>query len=1026
VLEVYTRQAYPERWAATQNNLGNSYLDRILGEKIKNLEEAIGHYELALEVYTRQAFPEHWAETHKNLADTYSGRSLGERVKNLEKAQNLEEAIGHYELALEIYTRETFPEDWAKTHNNLGLAYYRNPVLGARAKNLEQAIGHLEQALEVYRRETFPEQWATIHSNLGLAYEKRTLGERAENLEKAIGHFELALEVRTREAFSEGWAETQKNLASVYRDRIRGKRARNLEKAIGHFEQALEVYTRQAFPEGWAETHTNLANAYLNRIRGERAENLEEAIGHFELALEVYTRQAFPEYWAMTHNNLGNAYSDRILGEKAKNLEEAIGYFELALEVYTREAYPEGWAMTHNNLAVAYRNRILGERAENLEEAIGHYEQALEVYTRQALPERWATIHSNLGLAYSYRILGERTENLEEAIGHCEQALEVYTRQAFPERWATTHDNLGLAYSDPILGERAENLEEAIGHYELALEVWTAGAFPQDCRDTAYTLGNLLYEKRRFTQARTALIIAHQAVEALRGEITREGAKRNLAEENADLYARLVHCCLLDDDEEAAFKYAAAGKGRAFVDLLATARFDFSTAGADYPKLAEDLREIRDLNQQIGNLLARPSTNNGPSGPSSIPAAHREKMRIELRARQQEYDALWEEMTFKYPALTATQQAPAFTTDEARALAADLGATLVEYYEHAGGWCAFVVTSEQVRRVDLPDVDDDLLKHMSEWMKWMDSDMGLGPLSYSPLREMHEALIEPLRPYLQPDEAVVMAPFGELHLFPLGAAFRQSNGHRHYAADEYRLSFAPSLAALRVTLQQVRRMDHPAGQRPARCLLGVAYPGAPESENYLENAVPAAEAVARRFDQATPLYEDAATPDAVLDRARGQDVIHLVCHGSFDSEDPEHSGLELSGGYLTVQRIITELRLEQTRLATLSACESSQLEVRQAEEHVGLVQAVMSAGARAVVAGLWEVEAAATHDLFDHFYDGVTHGDSPADALRNAAECVRSSPGREHPYYWAAFQVSGLAHGMNGSENVFPGGGGSS
>jgi CHAT domain-containing protein len=126
--------------------------------------------------------------------------------------------------------------------------------------------------------------------------------------------------------------------------------------------------------------------------------------------------------------------------------------------------------------------------------------------------------------------------------------------------------------------------------------------------------------------------------------------------------------------------------------------------------------------------------------------------------------------------------------------------------------------------------------------------------------------------------------------------------------------------------------------------------------------------------------------------------------------------MELSDGYLTVQRIITELRLEQARLATLSACQSGQLEVRQADEHMGLVQAVMSAGARAVVAGLWEVDDAATQALFEDFYEGVAAGNSPAEALREAAERVRSSLGREHPYYWAAFQVSSLAHVPTGRD----------
>ncbi|WP_293113138.1 tetratricopeptide repeat protein [Moorena sp. SIO4G3] len=39
-LEVYSRQAFPEKWASTQNNLGNAYYERIKGEKAQNIEDA--------------------------------------------------------------------------------------------------------------------------------------------------------------------------------------------------------------------------------------------------------------------------------------------------------------------------------------------------------------------------------------------------------------------------------------------------------------------------------------------------------------------------------------------------------------------------------------------------------------------------------------------------------------------------------------------------------------------------------------------------------------------------------------------------------------------------------------------------------------------------------------------------------------------------------------------------------------------------------------------------------------------------
>jgi TPR repeat protein len=74
---VYTRQAYPEDWAMTQHNLGNAYLERIRGERAENLEQAIFHYQQALEVYTRQAYPQQWATTQNNLGNAYLETAFG-------------------------------------------------------------------------------------------------------------------------------------------------------------------------------------------------------------------------------------------------------------------------------------------------------------------------------------------------------------------------------------------------------------------------------------------------------------------------------------------------------------------------------------------------------------------------------------------------------------------------------------------------------------------------------------------------------------------------------------------------------------------------------------------------------------------------------------------------------------------------------------------------------------------------------------------------------------------------------------
>lgn len=70
-LSVRTKEAFPQDWAMTQNNLGATLVDqgiRIGGEHGRELiHQAIDVYELALQVRTREAFPVQWAETINNL-----------------------------------------------------------------------------------------------------------------------------------------------------------------------------------------------------------------------------------------------------------------------------------------------------------------------------------------------------------------------------------------------------------------------------------------------------------------------------------------------------------------------------------------------------------------------------------------------------------------------------------------------------------------------------------------------------------------------------------------------------------------------------------------------------------------------------------------------------------------------------------------------------------------------------------------------------------------------------------------------
>jgi CHAT domain-containing protein/Tfp pilus assembly protein PilF len=903
--------------------------------------------------------------------------TLGYIANCYRKLEDLDKALEFAEQALHMKEEVGDRDEIGKTHNQLGLIYWERA-------NYPAAIQHLQQAIEIGSLLADKELEGSARNNLGLVFDER--GDYKQSLEQ----YQHALELHRITHFERGEGDTLGNIGGVYL--LLGK----FKEALPYYQQALAISERLGLKPASSDDLGNIALCFAGQG------DIDDALQSFDRALQMAHDTGLAKEEADWRKGKGTTLAglgrfDAALREYAaaeevydhaglkRELIEALIDTGYVYELLGDDGSAESGFQHALQLAKEIGNRS-GETAGLI--ALGDLERrrkkydAAETYFQEALHQ--ADGAGDEGTTIAAMI--QRAMNDIDRTRY-ESALENASEAS--QRGERSGNRPATALANYVLGE----VRRLQGQLHAALEQYAAAQIIQEqLRDPElgwrilYGRGQALATQDQTEDAVAAYKDAIRIIEDTRSEIAEERYRAGYIEDRYQVYVALVELLLKLHKPGDAFLYSEKLRARAYFDQLGLKDPQLPDAGSQ--------QRIRELGEQIRTLRRALQKE------YAVPQNERRDQAVqlystELTQAEREYAAVLDDSRSSAVGSKSdhTDTIPSVSQIQ-RQLPPD--AALMEYVVGKQSVSVLLITSTSVAGLPVL-VTSDNLSSRTELLR--DLIAGKSPQWKEPARGLRRLLLDPLRSkgYFTGIRELLIVPDGVLNYVPFAAL---PLGTQRFLGDEFIIAYLPAAAAL-------TRDSTTNGRK----LLAMA-----PADAHLPNALAEVREIGQIFSpDSRIIVGKKATKTLFTQIAGNYDYLHLATHGSLNRNAPSLSALELepdrqSDGRLQVYEI-AEMKLH-ARLITLSACETGLgtgyfTETPGGDEFVGLTRAFLSAGGRNVLASLWAVNDQSSRDLMVRFYRHLV-GSSGAEALAKAQRELRRSDVRyTHPYYWAAFVMSG-------------------
>jgi len=911
--------------------------------------------------------------------------------------------------------RELFAEIWGGIRQKS--LYGGQPSSENSNQGVQLARLALSMAMDAADSELQLEAWCM------LAYTLNADEQYAESLE----YYRLAIE----------GLEKSGNHARAARNRLGYLTALSM---VGRYDEAVAVgwiaqqwFQSNADDEGLARLCVNMGTMY------QRLDQHALGLEYHEKAIQYFTKTNNEQALGQAYLNAGNAFGSIDRFEEAdhaysfsEQIGERLGLSNLVTQARYNRAYLY-FLRGRNMQAVEHFGKLrvfFQENSSHRHAGLCDLDET-EIYLQLNLPndaarlarsaiESFASLNMSYEFAKASAFLGiALTQNRQfgDALQVFRRAQTLFEQEnnqywvalvklyraevlyAVGRLWearalaATAHDafaGMGIVskrvVSMILLGRVALDLNQAeqAATFVRSVQEWTQHngnpllLFPSYafCAYAAECDGRL-DEARRFYQ------LAAREIENRQTHLSHDELRIPFFPEKQTVYEKLLHFAIEDHPSQPdlpnAYLWCQRAKSTAMADLVAHHLSSIRSHGDE--ALLSRISRIRDeLNNSYLRLRSEKADLPSLSNASSI------------QIKENELLANLRELSEVDPEYVSLQHVSSAALEQIQtALPEDT--TLIEFFTLGNEVVAFLISREraQVFRHLSPlgriryledQLRGDISKARSIHSNTRNGSAVSAQFANEQLAELYIRLIQPMRADLQ-TSGLIVVPHGVMHYIPFGALFDGEN----YLVDRFDISYSPSTSILKAVLER-------ENARPARPLI-LSRPFSQSDEE-----LSALQKVANDGEWCTG---ETFTRTRMLGNALHSEFIHISTDIQFRHDNPMFSAIRCADAWITAVDLYSMSC--ETGLLALSANMSGLNPAAGSESMKAITEALLYAGARTVLTGLWNVDTPTSGDFFAAFYGKWRNGATKCDALRYAAGSIRET--RPHPLFWAPYILVG-------------------